>query len=79
MPNVTVVLSNEIVARLNVRVAEYNLANGANLNLSAWTTLHLQETAIERELMSSIEGFKQQAERDVASAAIAERDRLLGL
>ena len=79
MPNVTVVLSNEMVARLNVRVAEYDLANGTGIDLTAWTTLHLQETAIERELMSSIEGFKQQAERDVASAAIAERDRLLGL
>jgi hypothetical protein len=79
MPNVTVVLSNEMVARLNVRVAEYNLANGTSIGLTAWIALHLRETAIERELMTSIEGFKQQAERDVAAAAIAERDRLLSL
>jgi hypothetical protein len=78
MPNLTVIASQEAANRLNLRVAEYNVANGTSINLTQWVALHLRELAMERDLLRAAEELRAQAERDVAAAIVAERDRLLG-
>jgi hypothetical protein len=77
MPNLTIVISNEAANRLNLRVAEYNLANGTSINLTQWIALHLRELAMERDLLRAADDLRAQAERDVAERIIAERERLL--
>ena len=77
MPNLTIIISQEAANRLNLRVAEYNLANGTTINLTQWVALHLRELAMERDLLRAADDLRQQAERDVAAAIVAERDRLL--
>jgi hypothetical protein len=77
MPNLTVIISQEAANRLNLRVAEYNVANGTTINLTQWIALHLRELAMERDLLRAAENLRAQAERDVAAAIVAERDRLL--
>ena len=77
MPDLTVIISQEAANRLNLRVAEYNVANGTTINLTQWVALHLRELAMERDLLRAAENLRAQAERDVAAAIVAERDRLL--
>ena len=77
MPNLTVIISQEAANRLNLRVAEYNVANGTTINLTQWIALHLRELAMERDLLRAAESLRAQAERDVAAAIVAERDRLM--
>ena len=79
MPDVTITLSDALVQRLNVIVAEYNLRNGTNLTLRQWGQLHLRELGIARELSASAAQIQDQAQADVAAAIAAEKDRLLGL
>jgi nucleoid-associated protein YejK len=79
MPDLTVMISREAENRLNLRVAEYNLANGTTLSLTQWVALHLRELALEPDLLRAAEDIRTQAERDVAAAIVAERERLMGL
>jgi hypothetical protein len=77
MPNLTIIISDQAANRLNVRVAEYNLANGTSISLTQWVALHLRELAMERDLLRAADDLRAQAERDVAAAIIAQRERLL--
>ncbi len=79
MPDVTITVSDALVARLNVLLAEYNLRNLANLTLRQWMQLHFRELAIGRELAASAVQIQEQAQADVAAAIQAEKERLLGL
>ncbi len=79
MPDVTITVSDALVARLNVLLAEYNLRNQTNLTLRQWMQLHFRELAIGRELSQSAQNIQTQAEADVAAAIAAEKERLLGL
>ena len=77
MPNVTVTISQEAANRLQLRVAEYNIANATTLDLTQWIVLHLRELAMERDLLRAAQNLREQAERDVAAAIVAERNRLM--
>ena len=77
MPSLTVTISQEAANRLQLRVAEYNVANSTTLDLTQWVALHLRELAMERDLLHAAQSLREQAERDVAAAIVAERNRLL--
>ena len=83
MPQFTINLSANALARLQVIVERNNADTGRSLSVRDWIALHLKEMAIAEELARSAENLRQQAERD-ANAAFdaalrAEKDRLLEL
>ena len=77
----TIALSGKTVAKLQVVVAAANAANGTDLTLAAWATLHLQELAIAQELAAAINSIRAQQEREandtLAAAVNAARGQLL--
>ena len=81
MPKLTITLSDKTLAKLEIEVARNNDANGTDLTLDAWATLHLQEIAIAQELAAAVQSIQAQQERDANdafNAAIrAKRDQLL--
>lgn len=79
MPDVTITVSDALVQRLNVLLAEYNLRNGTSLTLRQWAQQHFKELGIARELSAAAQQIQEQAAADAAAAVQAERGRLLGL
>ncbi len=77
MPGITVDISNDTVARLNLEVADHNARNGASLDLDAWLQLRLRELAVQREFSTRVESLKKQADDDPTAAIDAEKARLL--
>jgi hypothetical protein len=73
----TVDLSAECESRLQLLVAQYNLAAKATLSLDEWIALHLKELAVQREMAQKSEEIRIQAQADAEAAAAAEKARLL--
>jgi predicted hotdog family 3-hydroxylacyl-ACP dehydratase len=81
MPDFTIHLSHQAVARLQAIVQRANETNGTSLTLRAWLQLHAEELAIADDLAAAVNALQQQEEaaaRDRLQAAIrATRDQLL--
>lgn len=70
-------LSAATVGRLQRLVARHNADNGTLLTLSEWIHLHVRELAVQEELVEEHGRLVRQAERDVAAALHAAKQRLL--
>jgi hypothetical protein len=77
-PQFTLTLTPATVARLQRVVARHNGEHGAALTLGEWLALHVRELAVQEELVEEQQRLVRQAERDVAAALLAAKERLLG-
>ncbi len=81
MPQFTITISQAALDKLKAEVDRYNNDNGATLTVLQWTTLHLKEVAIARELSSAVAAIQHQQQEDanaaLQAAVITARDSLL--
>ncbi len=82
MPQFTITISDQLLAKLQAVVDRTNADQGLTLTVRDWILLHLKEIAIAPDVAAAVDTLRGQAERD-ATAALeaavkAERDRLLG-
>ena len=82
MPQFTITVSDQLLARLTAVVERTNADQGLTLTVKDWILLHLKEIAIAPDIAAALETLRGQAERDATAAletAIkTERDLLLG-
>ena len=62
MPDIKLRLSAATVAGLQVEVNSTNSANGTDLDLAGWLTLHCREIAIARQLQQEVERIQKAEE-----------------
>ncbi len=81
MPQFTITLSADHLARLQAVVDRTNADQGLALTVRDWVLLHLKEVALAPDIAAAVDTLRQQAQRDadaaLQAAVRAERDRLL--
>ncbi len=68
MPKFTLNLTQAAVDKLQTHVQRTNDNTGANLTLTQWITLHLQEVAIADQLAAAVTAIQEQHQRDAQTA-----------
>ncbi len=81
MPQFTITVSADHLARLQALVDRANADQGLALTVKDWILLNLKELALAPQIAAAAESLRLQVERDAQAtldaAVRAERDRLL--
>lgn len=76
MATYTIDIPDKLVPGLAKVVARYNADNGADLSVLDWVRTHVIEIALQDELATEQQRLVQQAQKDVAAAILAFKERL---
>lgn len=75
MPNFTITLSPQAVARLQAIVQRYNEQTGQNLTALQFLHLHIKELLVADDLAAEAQALEKQAQQGLQDAIRAARQR----
>lgn len=77
MPNFTIALSPQAVAKLQAVIDRYNANTGQTLTVRDWIALHIKEVAIADDLMAEHQRLQREYEEILRAAVEAARKALI--